>query len=105
MENERIIGLQQLLANQPENNFARYGMAMEYSKTSRFEDAVREFMGVIERDPSYAYAYFHGGRALESLGRIGDARRLYENGIAICRESGNQKAYQELQGALDLLPN
>ncbi|MBV8820684.1 MAG: tetratricopeptide repeat protein, partial [Acidobacteriaceae bacterium] len=88
----------------PQDTFARYGLAMEYGKSGDLEQAVKEFRTVIANDPGYAYAYFHGGQTLEKLGRVEEARELYQKGIDAASRKGDGHAVAELQGALDLLP-
>lgn len=78
----------------------RYGLAMEYVKAGELHCAVEEFSAILANDPTYSAAYFHGGQALEKLGRIGDARDYYRRGI---EHSRDPHARSELQGALDIL--
>lgn len=99
--NNRIDALKQILEAQPHDNFARYGLAMEYMKAGRYNDAVEQFRALISRDPGYSYAYYHGGQALEKMGRVEEARQIYTQGIAAARDA---HARSELQAALDLLP-
>lgn len=89
-----------MLAANPSNTFARYGLAMEYVKSGDLDSAVREFDAVLAVDASYAAAYFHGGQALEKLGRRDDAREYYRRGVAAARDP---HARSELQAALDIL--
>jgi len=100
LEPTRIEVLQKLLAQNPSSTFARYGLAMEYVKAGDLGRAMDEFAAVIATDPSYAAAYFHGGQALEKLGRLDDARDYYRRGIANARDA---HAQSELQSALDIL--
>jgi tetratricopeptide (TPR) repeat protein len=100
LEPTRIEILNQLLASNPSNTFARYGLAMEYVKSGDLERAVQEFEAVLATDPAYAAAYFHGGQALEKLGRIADARDYYRRGIGAARDP---HARSELEAALDIL--
>ena len=100
MESSRIEVLKQLVAQSPASTFARYGLAMEYVKAGQFETAVAEFEAVAAADPGYSAAYYHGGQALEKLGRIDDARDFYRRGIAQTRDA---HASAELQAALDIL--
>ncbi len=99
--NDRLEVLKGILAQRPEDSFARYGLAMEYLKRGRAEEAVAEFRALIAANAGYAYAYYHGGQALERLGRGGEARELYRTGIDRATDS---HARSELQAALDLLP-
>ena len=54
----------------PANAFARYGLATEYANSGAFEEAVELNSAIcFARDENYAAAYYHGGQALEKLGR------------------------------------
>lgn len=99
LENRTEI-LRQMLAADPANSFARYGLAMEHLKSGQMEAAVAEFDSLLERDPNYSAAYFHGGQTLEKLGRFDDARDYYRKGLAVTRDP---HARGELQAALDIL--
>ena len=104
MATNRIDALKQMLIQDPENSFARYGLAMEFSKNDSFEEAIAEFKTVLEKDGTYVAAYYHGGQALEKLGRVDDARDLYEKGIEACRRKGDAHTQSEIEAALSLLP-
>ena len=52
-----------MLAADPANSFARYGLAMEYMKSGDLEGSVGEFAALLERDPNYSAGYFHGGQS------------------------------------------
>lgn len=104
MATNRLTILKTLLEQNPNDSFARYGLAMEFVNCGQLEEAVAEFKAVIAGNPDYSYAYFHGGQTLEKLGRIEQARAMYEQGIASATRTGDRKGSSELQGALDLLP-
>ena len=93
-----------MLAQDPANAFARYGLAMELVNSGELKSAIVEFRALIEHNPNYAAAYFHGGQALEKLGRLEEARAIYEHGIEVTARTGDQHTRGELQAALDLLP-
>lgn len=96
--------LRAMLSQDPRNTFARYGLAMEHAKSGQLDEAVEEYRVLLENDPNYAAAYFHGGQALENLGRVEEARQWYEHGIEVTSQTGDAHAQSELQAALDLLP-
>lgn len=100
MDDHRVAILEQLVAQDPGNAFARYGLAMEHVKSGRFDSAMTEFEALIAADPGYSAAYFHGGQTLEKLGRIEDAKHYYRRGIELSRDG---HARSELQAALDIL--
>jgi Tfp pilus assembly protein PilF len=89
-----------MLEQNPANTFVRYGLAMEYVNAGELELAAAEFGAIVAADPAYSAAYFHGGQTLEKLGRAGDARALYRQGIAGTRDA---HARSEMQAALEML--
>jgi tetratricopeptide (TPR) repeat protein len=93
-----------MVAQNPADAFARYGLAMELVKSGELEGAVTEFRALLEHNPNYAAAYFHGGQVLEKLGDVEQARSFYEQGVAVTSRTGDQHARSELQAALDMLP-
>jgi Tfp pilus assembly protein PilF len=104
MASNRLDILRAMLAQNPADSFARYGLAMEYANSGNLEGAVREYRDLLQNDQSYAAAYYHGGQALEKLGRLEEAREMYEKGIEVTSRSGDLKTRNELQAAVDLLP-
>ena len=104
MATDRLGILKQMNAENANNSFARYGLGMEYVKSGDLVQAVAEFRTLLERDNNYSAAYFHGGQALEKLGRIEDARAMYEKGIEVTTGNGDAHTRSEIEGALRLLP-
>ncbi|MGD0772095.1 MAG: hypothetical protein ABSC05_04660 [Candidatus Solibacter sp.] len=103
MPSTRLDTLKSMVDQNPTDSFARYGLAMEYRNTGQLEAAIAEFRALMAANPGYAPAYFHGGQALERIGRIAEARQVYLQGIEVTTRSGDQHARSELQGVLDLL--
>jgi tetratricopeptide (TPR) repeat protein len=100
----RMETLKSMLAQNPRDTFARYGLAMEYQNRGELQTAVTEFRLLLEQNPDYAAAYFHGGQALEKLGRLEEARAFYQRGIDVTSRTGDRHTQSELQAALDMLP-
>lgn len=103
MESTRLETLKALVGQNPGDAFMRYGLAMEYGKTGDLEAANREFRALIEANPDYAAAYFHGGQTLEKLGRLDEAREIYASGIEAALRKGDQHTRDEIQAALSLI--
>lgn len=104
MATNRLDLLKQMVHQDPDNAFARYGLAMEYVNSGQYEQAIEEFRQLIQRDQNYAAAYYHGGQALEALGRIDEARSMYERGIEASTRKGDTHTRSEIEAALSLLP-
>jgi Tfp pilus assembly protein PilF len=101
---DRIAALKELLAENPTNAFARYGLAMEYSKSGDAAGALAEYKTILQHHPYYVPAYQMAGQTLMNAGRNSEARKMFEDGIAAARRSGNQHAASEMQGMLDVMP-
>lgn len=104
MATNRLEMLKQMVAQDPKNSFARYGLAMELTNSNMPNEAVVEFKTLMANDNSYVAAYFHCGQALEKLSKIDEARDVYERGIEACRKKGDAHTRSEIEAALSLLP-
>ena len=104
MATNRLDMLKQMIAQDPSNSFARYGLAMEHANSGDLELAADEFRTLLANDQNYAAAYYHAGQALEKLGRLEEARTIYEKGIEVTTSKGDQHARTEIEAALSLLP-
>lgn len=103
MPDNRLETLKNLVAQNPGDSFMRYGLAMAHAGAGDYAQAVEEYRKLIEVNPNYVAAYFHGGQALEKLGKLDEARQIYRSGMAVSREIGDDHTRSELEAALDLL--
>lgn len=95
--------LTEVLAGNPTDAFARYGLAMEYSKAGQTEAALAEFQKLLEQHPDYTAGYFMAAQTLAAAGRTDEARKMLQDGIASAARTGNQHAQSEMQAMLDEL--
>ena len=103
MATNRLEVLKSMVEQDPNSAFARYGLAMEYVNQGRHEEAVEEFQSLLKANPDYSAGYYHAGRTLEKMGRLEDARAVYEQGIEATSRTGDQHTRSELQAALDMI--
>ncbi len=101
--NNRLEVLKNMVAQNPQDSFSRYGLAMEYANSGDLEGAMREYEALLAVNPNYSAAYYHGGQTLEKLGRREDARKLYGQGIEATTRIGDLHTRSEIQAAMDLL--
>jgi Tfp pilus assembly protein PilF len=104
MATNRLEMLEQMVSHDPNNTFARYGLAMEYANSGDRARAVVEFRTLLQHDEDYAAAYYHAGQALEKLGELEQARLMYEQGIEASTRKGDLHTRSEIEAALSLLP-
>jgi predicted Zn-dependent protease len=100
---DKIAGLKEILALNPKNSFARYGIAMELAKGGSIDEALTEFNTILANDPDYTAAYFMAAQTLTNAGRVPEAIERLKAGIACAARAGNSHAQSEMQSMLDEL--
>ncbi|MGB8262065.1 MAG: tetratricopeptide repeat protein [Terracidiphilus sp.] len=100
---DKLAGLKEILALDPSNSFARYGLAMELARTGETEAALAEFRTLLDSDPEYTAGYFMSAQTLAAAGRTAEAIERLRAGIASAKRSGNLHAMSEMQAMLDEL--
>jgi tetratricopeptide (TPR) repeat protein len=103
MAENRLDILRNLVAQNPNDSFSRYGLAMAYAAAGDYAQAVEEYRKLLEINPKYVAAYYHGGQALEKLGKRDEAREIYRRGIEVSTQTGDTHTRSELEAVLDLL--
>jgi tetratricopeptide (TPR) repeat protein len=97
---DRIAMLTEILAQNPNDAFARYGLAMEYSNQSKIERAMEEFGKLLASHPDYTAGYFMAAQTLAKADRLEEARKMLGDGILSAKRSGNGHAQSEMEGML-----
>jgi len=100
---DKIAGLKEILALDPKNSFARYGVAMELAGRGEIDAALTEFSTLLVNDPNYTAAYFMAAQTLASAGRTPEAIERLKAGVACAQRTGNNHALSEMQAMLDEL--
>ncbi len=100
---DRIAMLSEVLAANPGDSFARYGLAMEHSKAGQIEQALQEFKTLTEKNPDYTPAYFMAAQTLATASRVDEAKRWLVDGISSARRTGNAHAQSEMTAMLEEL--
>jgi len=102
-DESRVATLKEVLAANPEDAFARYALAMEYSGSGDAETALAEFERLLSTNPDYTNAYFMAAQPLARTDRNEEARARGQRGIESARRTRNQHAQAEMEGMLDEL--
>ena len=98
---DKIAALQEILALDPKNSFARYGVAIELAKQGQVDVALAEFDTLLTNDPDYTAGYFMAAQTLNEAGRTAEAIERLKAGIASAARTGNSHAINEMQAMLD----
>jgi len=100
---DKIAGLKEILALDPKNSFARYGVAMELAKQGDTAASLAEFNTLLANDSDYTAGYFMSAQTLASAGRTPEAIERLNAGISCAARTGNRHALSEMQAMLDEL--
>jgi predicted Zn-dependent protease len=100
---DKIAGLKEILALDPKNSFARYGIAVELASRGETEAAVAQFDQLLLTDPDYTAGYFMAAQTLAKAERIPEAIARLKSGINCAARTDNRHALSEMQGMLDEL--
>jgi tetratricopeptide (TPR) repeat protein len=100
---DRVAMLSEILAANPEDAFARYGLAMEYSRSGQIDRALAEYKTLVEKNPDYTPAYFMAAQTLAAAGGTDEAKRWLVDGISSAVRTGNKHAQSEMTAMLEEL--
>jgi predicted Zn-dependent protease len=89
-----------MLKDQPEETMVWYGLASEYFKLERWQDAAKALRNVVRLNADYTAAYQMLGTALMKQGELDEARRAWADGIEVATRTGAWKARQHMEGLL-----
>jgi len=97
---DKVAGLREILALDPKNSFARYGIAMELANRGETAAAIAEFDQLLAIDSEYTAGYFMAARTLAGAGKRAAAIERLREGIGCAKRSGNQHALSEMESML-----
>lgn len=98
MENERINKLLQFLNEDPNDAFTLYALATEYKKEDR-NAALEYFEKLLNEHEDYVGTYYHAAALYDELEMEDKAKKTYQKGMKIARNTNNMHAFSELQAA------
>ena len=96
----RLEMLKEHLAEFPGDDFARYGLAMEYANSGENDAALAEFATLLKNNPDYTAGYFMAAQTLAKIDNVEAAREMLTSGIASAKRTNNAHAQSEMEGML-----
>jgi predicted Zn-dependent protease len=100
---DKLAGLKEILALEPKNSFARYGLAMELARQGETDAALTEFDTLLANEPGYTAGYQMSAQMLADAGRNEEAIARLKAGVQCATGSGNRHAASQMQAMLDEL--
>jgi tetratricopeptide (TPR) repeat protein len=85
-----------MLATEPNDQFLRYALAMEYEKEGDHERSLEFLRGLMSDEPPHVPSFFMAGQQLTKQDRIAEARDVLRVGIEQARQQGNSHAAGEM---------
>jgi len=101
MSTNRISQLQAYLSATPNDPFLHHALALEYVKLEDDATAKGHFEQNLSGHQSYVATYYHLGKLLERAGNTAEAISIYEQGMAVAKQAGDNHTYNELQAAYE----
>ena len=97
---DRVAMLNEILSQNPNDAFARYGLALEYSNQGNIESSLAEFGKLLSSNPNYTAGYFMAAQTLAKSDRNEEARKMLIEGIASAKRTANAHAQSEMEAML-----
>jgi thioredoxin-like negative regulator of GroEL len=97
---DRLEALRAMLAEDPDDAFTRYAVAMELKGLGRRDEALAELKAVMADQPDYVPTYYQYGSLLEGEGRSDEAAQVVRAGIEVAEKAGDGHAKSELEDLL-----
>jgi predicted Zn-dependent protease len=94
---DKLAMLSEILTQNPNDSFARYGLALEYVSQSRIPEALAEFDKLIALNPDYVPAYQMSAQTMAANNMTAEALERLHKGIASANCTGNQHALAEME--------
>ena len=97
---DRIEALLRLHEDDPTDPFTLFALGYEHLQSGNLDGALHWYESICTIAPEYTGVYYHLGRLYSRLGRMEDASRAFQEGIAMCRKTRQVTDLAELQQAL-----
>ncbi len=95
--------IEALLADEPEDQFLRYTLALELEKIGENDRSLELLAGLTRDAEPYVPAFFMAGQQLTQLQRVNEARTFLREGIEAARAAGDSHAAGEMSEFLTSL--
>ncbi len=96
MSSDRLEQLRGMLAEEADDAFLRYAIALELKRAGKMEEAAHDLERLLKTDPKYIACYYQLALILIDLGRAEEAMHVCEAGSLQCITTGDRKARAEL---------
>ena len=103
MTASRLDTFRAMVARNPANPLARFGLANEAYKERLYDEARENYEAYLSASDDEGNAYGKLAEVLQALGRIDDARAAYLRGIEAARRFGHPGMVNEFEARIEEL--
>lgn len=104
MPHPRIEPLKNVLAIDPNDEVAWFGLGKAYMDDGNFEEAAKALRQCVTVKPTYSAAYYALAQSLQRLGRLDECRAVCDTGIDVSAKSGDAMVTKNLETLKRALP-
>ncbi len=104
MPNPRIEPLKKVLAIDPKDEVAWFGLGKAYMEDGDYESAASALRECVAVKPTYSAAYYALAQSLQRLGRIDECRTVCDTGIHVSTQNGDAMVTKNLEMLRGSLP-
>ncbi len=104
MPNPRIEPLKRVLAIEPDDDVAWFGLGKAYMDDANFEEAAQALRQCITVKPTYSAAYYALAQSLLKLQRFEECRKVSDQGIDVSTKNGDAMVTKNLELLKGTLP-
>ena len=97
MPNPRIEPLKKVLAIDPNDEVAWFGLGKAYMEDGAFEEAANALRQCITVKPTYSAAYYALAHSLRTLNRLDECRAFCAAGIDVSTKNGDAMVTKNLE--------
>ena len=101
MQNNRLIKLQDMLEESPNDIFLNYALAMEYKGLSQFNKTIEQFNKVLLLDENHVPTLYQLGVLLSDSNENDKAILILEKGLEIAKQQKDHKTANEFRTLID----
>lgn len=105
MPNPRIEPLKKVLAIDPHDDVAWFGLGKAYMDDGNWEEAATALRQCVTVKPTYSAAYFALAQSLHTLNRLDECRTVCATGIEVSARNGDVMVTRNLETLKSALPS
>ena len=105
MPNPKIEPLKKVLAMDPNDDVAWFGLGKAYMDEGNFEEAAKALRQCVTVKPAYSAAYYALAQSLLKLDRMEECREVADQGIDVSKKNGDAMVTKNLEMLKSTLPS